>query len=527
MVHVADETSEPRAPVEDLSVEAENAWVRHRVDIILVLAVILAALLRFWHLGSQSIWYDEYVTTLDMKNRFAEMVIATLPHSEGSPPLYFMLQWLWLPFAGRGDGAVRSLSALAGIATVPAVYAAARELQQSRRVARTAALMVAVSPMLVWYSQEARPYSLLALTAAISVLFWARALHRDRQIDYIGWGIAAAAAMCTHYFAIFLVVPELAWLLYRRRGRIKNVLRGCVPLAVVALPLLWLAAQQAGEKQAWVDDFPLEVRFAEMGRHYLLGPAEPFGLWWALGLAIVVIAVVLVISRGEARERSTAATMAVLGLSGFLLALFAAWAGSDYVLARNMIASLMPLFLVVAIGLGARRAGWVGVTAVAVFCVASTVVVLEVADNPDLQKPDWRAAAAVLATGGKDRAVVVDAYLGAPLVRYLDDPRTLHSKNQKVKLQTIDLLYHVPKPGQRCGRWSGLACEAFFFPYLPKAVARDFKPVKQIRVAGFTVNRYRSEKPVRVSKRHLLAGKHPASSFVLLPEQHEHRHRGR
>ncbi len=195
--------------------------------------------------------------------------------------------------------------------------------------------------------------------------------------------------------------------------------------------------------------------------------------------------------------------------------------GTDYILGRNLIASVAPLFVAVAIGLGAKRAGWVGLVAAAVLCAGSVVVVLEVADNPDLQKPNWRAAAGVLATGGRERAVVVDAYLGAPLVRYLDNPRTLRSQRKKVMLRTIDLLYHVPDQRERCGRWSGLACEAFFFPYLPPKVAKRFPLAARFRVAGFVVNRYRSVAPVRISKRELLAGDHPKSSFVLLPEQHE------
>ncbi len=482
-------------------------------------AVAVAAFLRFWHIGTQAIWYDEYVTTTDTKHRLAEMVISELPHSEGSPPLFFVAQWLWLPIAGRGDGAVRSLSALIGIATVPMVYLLARELGQSRHVARIAALIVAVNPLLVWYSQEARPYALLALTGVVTTYFWVRALHRDRRIDFIWWGVAATVAMCTHYFAIFLIVPQAAWLFYQRRDRVKDVLIGCIPLAVAAVPLLGLAAAQRGKNQDWIGDFPLELRFAEMGRHYLLGPAEPFGMWWLLGLAVVAIAAVTIVRVGAPWEKSGATLMVGLTVAGFALALAATVVGSDYILGRNLIATVAPLFLAVAIGLGAKRAGRLGLVAVAVLCIGSVIVVLEVADNRDFQKPDWRAAAKVLSTGGKDRAVVVDAYLGIPLVRYFDNPRVVYAGREKMKLGTIDLLYHVPKRGLRCGRWSGLACEAFFFPYLPPKVAKQFKPVRRIHTGGFVINRYESDTPVRISKQQLLAGDHPPSSFIVLPEQ--------
>jgi mannosyltransferase len=518
MVRVAGETSEPSAPVAQAADRSSSGWwSRHRIDGALILAVIVAIALRFWHLGSQSLWYDEYITTLDLKNRLAEMVISALPHTEGSPPLYFVLQWFWVPIVGRGDAAVRSLSALAGIATVPVTYLVARELQQSRRIARIAAFLVAVNPLLVWYSQEARPYSLLALTGTISVFFWARALRRQGRRDALWWGIAAAAALCTHYFAVFLILPELAWLMYMRRDRVKDVVWGCIPLAIVVIPLGVLALAQRGENQAWIGGFPIELRFAEMGRSYLLGPAEPWGLWYLVGVVIVVIAAVAVISRGEPGERSAAATMAILGLSGYVLALLATLAGADYILGRNLIASFVTLLLVVAIGLGAKRAGWLGIAAAAVLCVGSTAVVLEVAGSSSLQKPDWRAVAGILDHGGTQRAVVIDAYLGAPLERYLHDFHTFDKEHKHANVRRIDLIYHVPEPGFRCGRWSGLQCEAFFFPELPKALAKEFPLTKQVHHQGFVINRYEADGPVRVTKQQLLGHHAKHTTYVIFP----------
>jgi mannosyltransferase len=525
MVRVAGETSEAPAPVAEPGDRLARGWRRHRIDGLLIVAVVVATALRFWHLGSQSLWYDEYVTTLDLRNRLAEMLISALPHTEGSPPLYFLLQWFWVPIVGRGDAAVRSLSAIAGIATVPMTYLVARELQQSRRIARIAAFLVAVNPLLVWYSQEARPYSLLALTGTISVYFWARARRLDRRSDYLWWGLAAAAALCTHYFAIFLIVPELAWLLYLRRGRVKDVLWGSIPLAVVVVPLGLLALAQRGGNQAWIGDFPIELRFAEMGRSYLLGPAEPWGLWYLIGVVIVVIAAVTVILRGEPGERNAAATLAVLGLSGYVLALFATLVGADYILGRNLIASFVTLLLVVAIGLGARRAGWLGIVATVVLCVGSTAVVLEVAGNSNLQKPDWRAIAGILDHGGTQRAVVVDAYLGAPLERYLDDFHTFDSKHKRAAVRRIDLIYHVPTADQRCGRWSGVQCEAFFFPEFPKALAKEFPLVKQLHYQGFVINRYEADGPVRLSKHQILGRDAKHTAYVIFPGPRPRTHR--
>ena len=74
--------------------------------------------------------------------------------SESAPPLYYVLGWLWVQVAGTGEFGLRSLSALAGIATVPVAYLLGLELR-GRRAGILAAALVAVNPMLVWYSQEA------------------------------------------------------------------------------------------------------------------------------------------------------------------------------------------------------------------------------------------------------------------------------------------------------------------------------------------------------------------------------------
>src|SRR5260221_10165216 len=89
--------------------------------------------------------------------------------------------------------------------------------------------------MLLWYSQEARGYALLALLTAVAALYFVRALDGGRRRDFTAWGVASALALATHYFAIFPIALEAAWLLWRR-GR--PALAG---LLFVPLPRLALA----------------------------------------------------------------------------------------------------------------------------------------------------------------------------------------------------------------------------------------------------------------------------------------------
>jgi len=133
------------------------------------------------------------------------------------------------------------------------------------------------------------------------------------------------------------------------------------------------------------------------------------------------------------------------------------------------------------------------------------------------QKANWRAVADVVATGPRDRAVVVDSYLGSSILRYVDGSHSLPEK-RLVKVRAIDLVYHVPPPGPHCGRWSGLACEAFFFPAIPKSLEKTFPLVDRKEFDGFVVNRYRSDHPVAISDQRLLVDSKVRRGFLLLPD---------
>src|ERR1700687_4805193 len=127
--------------------------------------VILAAALRFSTLDLQSFWYDEAFTPVHVLHRSLWATLRAVSHTENTPPLWYVIAWTDARLLGTGEVALRLPSALAGGATVPVVWAIGRELT-GRRAALVAAALVAVNPLFVWYSQEARAYALLVLTVA-------------------------------------------------------------------------------------------------------------------------------------------------------------------------------------------------------------------------------------------------------------------------------------------------------------------------------------------------------------------------
>src|SRR5579884_1051702 len=233
-----------------------RAPARARTPAALALLCALAAALRCATIGSQSFDYDESFTVGILHGSLGH-VFHLIPVTESTPPLYYVVAWLWTRVFGLGAAGVRSLSALLGVALVPVAYAVARRLG-SRRAGLIAAALVAVSPFLVWYSEEARSYALLALLSALS--FWAflAALEAPSPRRLALWAVASSAAVLSHYFAGFLVAPEAAWLLLAHRRRATAAAVAAV--AAVAAALIPLVLAQADNRTQWIEALSLPSR---------------------------------------------------------------------------------------------------------------------------------------------------------------------------------------------------------------------------------------------------------------------------
>lgn len=418
----------------------------------------LAALLRFLTLGGQSYHHDEIVTASRLLRGSFGHAMDAVGFSESTPPLYYALAWVWVQATGTAEFGLRSLSALAGVATVPVVYLIAAELR-GRRAGLMAAALAAVNPMLLWYSQEARAYSLLTLLCAVSLLYCARAARYGRRRDLTGWGIASALALATHYFAAFLIAGELV-VLARRRGR--EVLRGLWIVALAGLLLAPLAIHQASLGHAeWIMNTSLGHRLWEAAATFVTGetgdiigqPERPALAFVPLALCLAALA--LLAWRGDRDERRAAALplLAGLGAVAIPVALALVSASNDYVLARNLIPALVPLLVVVAIAAttrGARRLGTAVGAGLLVyslgFCIAASTV-------PQLQRPDWSAVAERLGEPQRPRAMVTWTLGEAPLRYYLSTGsfQVRAADGYRWRVGEIALVSQgpVPPPGRR------------------------------------------------------------------------------
>ena len=396
--------------------------------VLVALGVIVAIgiVLRLAGLGGQSFWVDEAFTAVDIHRPLGD-IVPRLRAEESTPPLYFWAAWGWTHVFGDGDFALRSLSLVFGVATIPVAFALGASLAGSGAGLGAAAL-TAVSPYMVWYSQEARAYALFALLGLLSVLALVEVDRRDgdRAATAV-WGVICALALATHYFAAVLVWPEAAWLLWRRRTRFAEIVVGA--LAALQLALVTIAVDQSSNS-ATIGEQGLARRAASIPKQYVLGQFAdqldtPVLVATAALLAAAVTLFVVVDPTARRAARPLIALVGIgVGLCGVL-----ALVGLDRLNGRNLIQCLALALVAGGVGLvAARRA--LGFALLGLLLVLFASMSVAVATTPRLQRDDWKGVADELRPlpGPLDVVVIPGAWSPA-LQRYLDGARPLEPGN--------------------------------------------------------------------------------------------------
>jgi mannosyltransferase len=412
-------------PRESAPETAGSEWLTQERSLWLLAGIVaIGAAIRFSTLDQQSFWLDE-ATTWGIVSHGLGHVLSTVPKTESTPPLYYVLVWLWTQLFGTGEVGLRSFSALCGTLTIPVMWAVGRRLA-SERIGLVAALVTAVNPLLFWYSQEARTYALLVLLSALSLLAFLRALEEPSRGRLVAWGAIGALTVLAHYFGAFIVGGEALWLAWalHRRGTLTaaRAAAGLAPIVVVGAALVPLVIRQNDGRASFISTASgsLPYRLGQLIKQDILGDGQPWkALLLTIGLVLVALALVLVVTRATRRERDGALMMLAIGAGGVLLAFVVAAIVTDYFDTRNLLATWPALALVMAVGFGAARAGRWGAAGLAGLVVLSLVCVANVIRDPDFQRDNWRGAVQALGTPATARAIVADGVGAVTLAPYL------------------------------------------------------------------------------------------------------------
>jgi mannosyltransferase len=417
---------------------------------------LLAAALRLSTLGLQSFWYDEAFTPVHVLHPSLWATLRSVVHTENTPPLWYVLAWADSRILGTNEVALRLPSALAGIATVPVAWAIGRELA-TRRAAIVCAALVAVNPLFVWYSQEARAYGLFVLMAALAMLCFLRALREPTRGRMAAFAATGALALLTHYFAVFLLIGMVAWLLWDPRAR-RAALPALGLLALVGAALLPLISSQGGHGTQWIGRWPLSERLQAIPQYYLTGyTGSSLGHGVELLVALPILAGLAFglwrmtepqpASRPPRRRHAPARRGALIALSlaacGVLIPIVMVAFGADYLAPRNLVAAMIPVTAVIAVLTVWPGTGRTGIALAATIAVVFLAISIDVDLSPRLQRGNWRDVARALRGAPRERAITTVELGSAPLEYYLPGLHNLR-EGSTVLVSEIDETGYAP-----------------------------------------------------------------------------------
>jgi uncharacterized membrane protein len=399
-----------------------------------LLAVLaLAAVIRSVGIHHQSYTMDE----------ITEMRIAQLPVNEiivrtdGFPPLYHLLLKSWFAAWHRVDVA-RWMSVALGLLSVLAVYWLGTELG-GPRIGVVAAGLIAVSPMHVWFAQEARAYALTLPLAAIAFWLFARAMRTNALRDWLCYVVVAAAGLYTHYYFSLLVAFNALWVLlsFGFRPALRPAFVAHLVLLVLAAPVLvLLRGDLAFQSGTLLSPFALGDFFYTFYAFLLgfstglslrelhgarLADAVPVFLPWVLALATCVVLLVPALWRGF-RDRKRSLVYLILMIVGpvVLCALLSSLLHVKYKVSYALWASI-PLVLILAPGVAGARDRRAPRLALLMYLVMAATSLANRHMVDRYQNEDIRALSAYLNERSTPEVpiLVISGYMAEPVRFYL------------------------------------------------------------------------------------------------------------
>ncbi|MBN1219018.1 MAG: glycosyltransferase family 39 protein [Anaerolineae bacterium] len=280
----------------------------------LLVIIFIAFALRLTCLGEQSLWYDEGITWLLAQMSLPELIQWTA--ADIQPPLYYLLSWGTGRIFGNSEWVLRFPSACFNLLTIPLLYLLARRLFPSTSRPKTVlflhssapfliTILFALSPLMVYYSQEARMYTLLVLEATLASYILLTILKNSSSASSLlsthyslAYAFIAAAALYTHYFAAFLLIAHglyvmlILWQRHWPKALLSQSLAMLGLAALLFVPWLPVLLARLGDDPSY---WPGALKLNEALRKVLISFSasetvfEQIG--WALALGYVAIIV--------------------------------------------------------------------------------------------------------------------------------------------------------------------------------------------------------------------------------------------
>jgi mannosyltransferase len=341
-------------PLGDLS----SMSPERRIWLLLLLIIAAGTFLRFCMLGVKSLWLDEAFSVYAARLPWAQFM-RTMWWGEANMVLYYFFLRGWIHL-GDSEFWLRSLSAMLGVAAIPAVYALGRRFLSSKAGLASAALL-AVHSFHIHYSQDLRSYSLLTLLLIVSSYGFLAVLDTpQRKSPWVLWVVFTVLSVYAHIFAVFVLASQ--WLVltprWIKRLGVAKLLSAGAAIGILAAPMAAVVILEHKAQLDWVPQ-PTLADISEMSQD-LVGGGAAASRGTVRGLVLLIlyfaIWIVAIASFFRARRNSAGgppASFAVPLLVSWLTFPVAAMIGISFL--KPIVA---PRYLLMCVPAAVLLAGW-------------------------------------------------------------------------------------------------------------------------------------------------------------------------
>jgi mannosyltransferase len=392
-----------------------ESHTRRSVIVTILLAMIGVSLISWFVLMGQSLRLDEAQSMWQTSHSIGDTlhVVAQDVHV----PLYHVILHFWQLYFGNGIATVRLLSLIFFLITIPMVYLLGRQILTAGW-ALLAAVLFSFLPFMDWYSTEARMYTLLALFATLSQLYFIKLIQGKRV--WRSYGIIAIIGAYSHYFFSFnLATQGIFFLVNRKRfpkGSLKRMIVVGIVVALALLPwLIYFHSLGSGKNTSPLLVRPSTVDFFNVFSQFLFGFQDNYiNTILVSSWPLIVLVAFFAIKRGQklSLEVSYIITAA---FTPVIIAYLLSFVVSPFFLSRYMISSVAPLVILL-VWLISNYARKLSVLASGLLIAILLVTSLQqYASHATPVKEDYKQVAATITEQASVRDVIV---ISAPFTVY-------------------------------------------------------------------------------------------------------------
>lgn len=216
----------------------------------MIIVILVIGLVFRLILIDQSLWFDEAISLVSAKNLDFWKFVSSYPIGDFHPPGFFAILWLWTRIFGFSEISARFPSVIFGIATIYITYLIGKNVI-SNRAGIIAGLLLAINPLHIYYSQEARMYSFATFAVALNWYFFISLLQKKR-LAMLFYSLSVALVLYSDYLAYFIFPAQFIYLQIYEKKALSRFIKGFGLGFLALIPWLFVFPQQifSGQKTA-------------------------------------------------------------------------------------------------------------------------------------------------------------------------------------------------------------------------------------------------------------------------------------